>query len=348
MTESENRFKPISIDPGQHLGPGDGPPHRWWVVDGKTRIRFFRSDERTGTTVETRELTDVKARLRQMDEMGVEVQVIYPTSLLAWPTTDPEWQAAICRSFNCWLAERTAESNGRLGWAIVAPVNNMEEALKELRFGKEHGAVGVFRRGFECGGKTAADPHFFPLYEEAMRLDLPVCIHVGGSFPDDRVARPETASLSHLAFKGIPQRFPTLRFGVIEAMASWIPYVIALAKAKGQFSPQFDGAPIQLQQDFFRSNRFYVTAQTSDDIPYLLTCDPGAEDGLMIGTDYGHTDQSSVMGALNFVEDLAEKEAISPEVARKILIDNPRAFTVFNSPKTERKARCRSSMLIPT
>ena len=67
MTEAERRFKPVSVDPGGHVGPGSGPPHRWWLIDGKTRIRFWRSDERTGTTVETRELTDVKARLRQMD-----------------------------------------------------------------------------------------------------------------------------------------------------------------------------------------------------------------------------------------------------------------------------------------
>ena len=42
-------------------------------------------------------------------------------------------------------------------------------AVSELRFGKEHGACGVFFRGIE-GDKTLDDPYFFPVYEEAQSL----------------------------------------------------------------------------------------------------------------------------------------------------------------------------------
>ena len=79
-----------------------------------------------------------------------------------------------------------------------------------------------------------------------------------------------------------------------------------------------------LQEDFLRENRFFVTTQTSDDVPYILK--HGTEDSLMIGTDYSHDDQSGVIGALSFIERLGEDEEISPEAARKILLDNPKAF----------------------
>jgi len=46
----------------------------------------------------------------------------------------------------------------------------------------------------------------------------------------------------------------------------------------------------------------------------------------MIGTDYSHADQSGVMEALNYVEALGEDGQIPMESARKILVDNPRAF----------------------
>ena len=37
-------------------------------------------------------------------------------------------------------------------------------------------------RGLE-GDKHISDPHFFPIYEEAGRLDLPICVHSAtGSF----------------------------------------------------------------------------------------------------------------------------------------------------------------------
>jgi predicted TIM-barrel fold metal-dependent hydrolase len=325
LTEAERRFKPIPIEPGEPPIPGDSRPHRLWLVDGRMGMRRWRSDERTGTTREKRELHDVKARVAQMDELGIEVQVLYPTFLLVMPTTKPDWQAAICRSYNRWLADRTAESNGRLRW-VMPPVDSMDDALEELRFGKEHGAVGVFKRAIEAGGRTVADPYFFPLYEEAQRLDLPICIHAGGGV-GDQFARPEIGCFSHLALGGVPLRFPTLRFGVIEAMASWVPYIIADFKAKGQFGGSFKTyaeKPMQVQDDFLRDNRFYVTAQTNDDVPYLMKF--GGQDSLMIGTDYGHEDQSAVLGALESIERLEERGDLAPGLAQKILVDNPRAF----------------------
>lgn len=326
MTAEEKRFKPISIDPGGPMVPGDVRPHRFWLVDGKTDLRRWRSDESTGTTREKRELMDVPARVKHMDELGVAVQVLYPTYLLRLPTTDPDWQAAICRSYNRWIADRTRETNGRLRWVAVTPQDNIEEAIKELRYGKEHGACGFFKRAVESGGKTVDHPYFYPLYEEAERLDMPVCIHTGGSGGDSGV-RPQIACFTNLALKGVPQRCPNLRFGVIEAMASWVPYVIADMKAKKRFSgrlSKYAEQPMALQDDFLRDNRFFVTCQTSDDVPYLMKF--GAEDSLMIGTDYSHDDQSGVMGALQFIEDLAAEGELTLEQARKVLVENPRAF----------------------
>ncbi len=335
MTEEESRFKPISVDPGRPIIKGDIRPHRFWLVDGQAGFRRWRDDGRTSTTRETRELYDVQARVRQMDEMGVDIQVIYPTYMLGAHTARPEVELALCRSYNRWLADRTAEANGRLRWAIVPPILSMDRAVEELRWGKEQGACGVYKRAIEAGGKPVCDPYFFPLYEEAMRLDLPICIHTGGGDPgpvgDDTLAgltvRPQIGCFGALAIRGVPDLFPTLRFGVIEAMASWVPHVIADLKAKNIYGGAhrlYAERPFDLKEDFLRANRFYVTCQTSDDIPYLLRF--GAEDSLMIGTDYTHADQSGVIDALDFVERLGEDEEIPMEVAHKILDDNPRAF----------------------
>jgi predicted TIM-barrel fold metal-dependent hydrolase len=335
--EEASYFKPISVDPGRPIQRGDLRPHRLWLVDGRARFRRTRNDERTGTTAALRELLDVPARVRHMDELGVEVQVLYPTFLLGAPSPVPEVELAIYRSYNRWLADRTAETNGRLRWVLMPPLRSMAEALEELQWGKEHGAVGVFKRAVECDGKRVNDPYFYPLYEAAMRLDLPICMHTGG----EDFANPEAGNVrgfggvlpanitcfSALAAGRVPDRFPTLRFGVIEAMASWVPYVIADFKAKYLYSGGHradSDNPIDLKEDFLRMNRFYVTCQTSDDIPYLLT--HGAEDTLMVGTDYSHDDQSGVLGALNFIEQLGEDGAIPMTAARKILVDNPRAF----------------------
>lgn len=57
---------------------------------------------------------------------------------------------------------------------------------------------------------------------------------------------------------------------------------------------------------------------------YLLKF--GAEDYLMIGTDYTHGDQSGVLDGHNFIERLGGKKGIPMEVAKKMVGDDARAF----------------------
>lgn len=335
--EDAKNFKPISIDPpalGQVSVRGDVRPHRLWLVDGRTGLRRWRSDERTGTTMETRELMDVKARLRHMDEMGVETQVIYPTYLLSTPSPRPDVELAIYKSYNRWLADKTEESNGRLRWAVMPPYRSMEKCLEEIRWGKEHGAVGIFKRAIEWDGKNVANPAWYPIYEECERLDMAICCHTGGeNFTRSGgdaggAAVANIGCFSVLSQQAVPDRFPKLRFGVIEAMASWFPYVLSTLKAdqlySGSRSTYAQNPLAGPKADFLKDNRFYVTCQTSEDVPYMVS--RGGTDALMIGTDYSHDDRSGVISALDFIEGLGEDGQISMEVVEKILSTNPKKF----------------------
>lgn len=318
MEQSESRFKPLSIDPGVPTVPGDPRPHRRWVVDGHFGIRRWRDDKRTGTTQVTRELLDIDARLRHMDELRVDVQVLYPTFLLlgpSWPEglSAPEAEVALYRSYNRWLSARTALSRGRLRWVSVVPVSAMDRALEEVRWAKDHGACGVMPRGNVFRSRNVSDPYFFPLYEEASRLDLPICLHSGlGSNP---------SAFTQLASHNVPDQFPELRFGWIEQGASWIPYLCTDLEAKAK---RLTLRPFGLKSDLFQRYHFYVTCESTDDLPYILQF--GTEDSLMVGTDYSHADQASEIEALDIIEQRGQTGQIPAEVARKILDDNPRRF----------------------
>ena len=69
-------------------------------------------------------------------------------------------------------------ANGRLRWQVVPPLRSVDASIEEANFGKENGAVGLFFRGIERD-RTLDDPYFFPVYEEAAKLDMPVCVHTG-------------------------------------------------------------------------------------------------------------------------------------------------------------------------
>lgn len=144
LRETELQFKPATVFP-KNLDP-KLPPARYWLIDGKRQIRFIRNDQETGTTVETRELLDVAARIRDMDRLGTAIQVIYPTLFLMEATERPEVSTALRRSYNRWLADRCAESGGRLRWVCLPPLYDVKEMISELRFAKEHGACGVLKK----------------------------------------------------------------------------------------------------------------------------------------------------------------------------------------------------------
>jgi predicted TIM-barrel fold metal-dependent hydrolase len=330
LDEADRRFRPISFElsPGEPIGPNDGRRHRLWLITGNARLRRFRSDQATGTTLETRELLDVDARLRHMDALDIETQVLFPTTFLHAVTDQPDADRALCRAYNRWIADRTAPSGGRLRWVAQAPLLSMEHVGEELRWAKDHGACGVMKKGAECGARPASDPYFFPLYEEAERLDLPICLHQGVGDPgvsntvdSARVAEVNVISAcGSLADAHVPDQFPRLRFGFVETGASWIPYVIKQCGMRGKATK----AGYDFKTGFLAHNRFYVACDTEDDIAYLLNY--GAEDYLMIGTDYSHVDQSAELEAHRAVMDMAQAGRFSTTVATKIVSDNARRF----------------------
>lgn len=295
---------------------------RWWLVEGRLQRRAIRDDAHH-PPLEARELHDVQLRLRQMDQMGVDVQVIFPTFFIRYRPSSPEAEAALTMTYNRWIAERCATSNGRLRWAAVLPLLDVDKAVEELRWAKAHGSCGFFKRGYDLD-KPVSDPHFFPIYEEASALDIPVCIHTGHPGREWDRGFPIMAAVSALITCGIPDKFPKLRFGLIEAGASWIPYTIS-QMLEQQRSPRSPWAPnFDLKKDLFRANRLFVSIDPVDDIEYLLKF--GTEDNLMIGTDYSHSDISANLSSLEEVRGWADEGRISKTAARKILEDNPQTF----------------------
>ena len=234
----------------------------------------------------------------------------------------------MCRSYNRWLADIWREGEGRLLWVAVTPVLAMDEALKELRSAKENGACGLSLRGIE-GNRLLGDPYFFPLYEEASRLDMPVIVHVGNANPGygDLVSQyngggslwkfrvPVMGACWSFIMAKIPDLFPTLRFRFLEAGAQWVPHIVH------DLRRQLPAKGKQASDSLIGDSRMYVACGTDEDLEWIIKYT--GEDNIVIGTDYGHTDQSSEIEAL---WNLRMRGAVSPAVIDKILSDNPRAL----------------------
>jgi predicted TIM-barrel fold metal-dependent hydrolase len=317
MEGDEAKFRPtiVSAENGRQL----------WLIDGKVFSRGVNVNPDIPPGV--REMRDIEARLRHMDELEIDVQVLYPSLFLRPLTARAEIDAALCRSYNRWVSELCAETKGRLRWVAVVPLLSMEAALAETKLAKQRGACALFMRGI-MNDKILSDPYFYPLYEEAERLNLAICIHAStGGFQwvelferESGFAKFKLAVLSAfhaLVSDGIPSKFPKLRFGFIEVRAQWLPYIYH------ELAKRFEKDDNLLSKDWLRENRLYVACQTDDDLPYVLKY--SGEDNIVIGSDYGHADTSSEIEALR---NLKMKDELKQEVIDKILYENPK--TLYN------------------
>jgi len=316
----------------------DNPQRQVWVLDGENLGNKFPSpDEKqsaehvkkfgreVNTPVEARELTDVALRLAHMDRLGIDIQVLYNSLWITPLTGRPEVETALSWAWNRWLADVWKLGENRLRWTCVVAALTPKEAVAQIRFAKEHGAVGVCMRPFERE-RMVTDPFYYPIFDEAERLDLPITVHLangnpqlfklltndaGGGFSTFRV--PTVTACYALIMSEIPRLFAKLRWGFIEVSSQWVPWVIheAVRRSIGSAQP--------IARDCLRQFNIFVSTQSDDDFAYVVSY--AGEDNLVIGTDYGHGDTSS---ELNVIARFKAMENLGSEAKRKILSDNPR------------------------
>ncbi|NIO08488.1 MAG: amidohydrolase family protein, partial [Deltaproteobacteria bacterium] len=334
LEPSEKKYRPTFV-PQQ-----DNPLRGKWVLDGEFLGNKFPSPGEkqaeehvkkfgrvVATPVESRELDDVSLRLKHMDDLGVEVQVLFNSMWISPLTSRPDAEIALSWGWNRWMANIWKQGQGRLRWTCVIPSLSPKEAVPQIRFAKENGAVGICIRPFEKG-RMMVDPFFYPIYDEAQHLGLPITVHLangdpelmrmltneaGGGFSTFRV--PTITACYALIMSEIPRMFPNLKWGFIEVSSQWIPWVVheTIRRSMGSEHP--------VPSNPFREFNIYSTTQTDDDFPYVISYT--GEENLLIGTDYGHGDTSSELNAISRFQAMND---LSAEVKRKILSDNPRAF----------------------
>jgi len=329
MEPADQQYRPIFLN----ARSGD---QQYLVTDGKFLIRARKDTsvdllasinlgDQVPVPNDSRLMLDVEVRLRHMDELGTDVQVLYPTIFIMPVAERPETELAMCRAYNRWMAQSWAKSSGRLPWALVPPLLSMEKTLEELRTAKDNGACAIFMRPMETGGRLLDDPYFYPMYEEASRLGLPICPHAGNGSQQMIDASSGyawlhsrcmgAAAFYRIVNEGLPDKFPELRWGFIEFTGNWLPFAVT------DLARRFERRGIPRKENVLRDNRIYVACHSNDDIPYLEQC--VGPDNLLMGTDYGHADLSTEIHAL---ENFKANSGVSAETTRKILDDNPRAL----------------------
>ena len=193
-------------------------------------------------------------RLSELEADGIVGEVVFPNtvppffpsaSLVARPPSarDFERRLAGVRAHNRWLADWCAQAPERRAGVAQIFLNDVDEAVKDVRFAKESGLRGgVLMPGRPDDSDLAplADPVYEPLWAACEELRVPLNHHSGSGSPkygryacSDVLWLVETAwyshrALWHLILAGVFERHPNLRFVVTEQGASWVPSTLAM------------------------------------------------------------------------------------------------------------------------
>ncbi len=360
---SEREHKPITLEYPGVEGPGAESRRQYFVIGDTITRRFAPNGQSWGFgkdySGDVSYLRDASVRLKEMDELGIDVQVLFSTDYLTVGVENPAVEAAVTRSYNRWVADKTSDSGGRLRWTIVPPTGHMERCMEELEFGAANGACGVMLKGTEHD-RSLANPYFFPLYEKAQDLDLTICVHVGfvrkglEGLPISKTT-PAGANLLQQGFSailmagsgtsggtqrqgpstGLNDRFPRLRFAFLEGGSSWLPGVFegrkrmrSTTRAENWVMTDHGTSlvvdPLDVAGEMAAHN-LWVAGFRSEDLGYLASY--VGPDALIMGTDYCHNDAGTDPLAHMLI--MANPD-LDPIVARKICDDNGRA--AYNIP----------------
>jgi predicted TIM-barrel fold metal-dependent hydrolase len=273
-----------------------------------------------------------------MDSEGIDVAVLFGAGLAGTlpALDDGDLAAALATARNTWLAEYCAANPARIKGTAALAQQSIDASVAELRRSvTELGFVGVSLFP-NVKGRHLGDPFYFPLYEEAQRLNVPVCVHMFlGRYGSDAVGTErvdkffyshlfghpfeQMIALSVIIGEGVLDRFPDLRFVFLESGCGWIPYWLERMdehyEVLGVQLPALKTKPSDLLQ---RRQLYFSCEPEEQELAHAV--DVIGDDWIVFASDYSHFD-SRWPGA---AEPIVRHRKLSDATKRKILNDNAR------------------------
>ena len=336
--------RPIVVE--RSVPPGPYVQDAFWLIDGQTFPRPYgygalmfgtpvtsRFAQGKKFSTESQTLVPPSARIADMDRLGIDVQVLYPTIFLDLLSQDIAFEGALMRSYNTWLAQTCAQYPERLKWAAIIPLRSAREGAAEVRRAKELGAVAALIHG-TAGERVLHEPDLDEIWAEAERLDMALSVHTGwnmhsllskmDSFYCSTALGvvPSMFGLFSMLGGGILERFPKLRVGFFEAGADWLPYMVNRMERLWEVYSRNDwpGTTKTAPRDWIAKGNIYFCVEGDEQfLPQVAELI--GEDHLLTSADLPHDEAlDESIAELNARADLSET------LKSKILYDNPMRF----------------------
>lgn len=342
LATNELQYKPFKVQipqaPPGAVKRAPAPPVSIWLVqdtwvtaaplDGNIRNNANIYEDGVAN------LTNVAGRIEDMDALGIDVQLLLSTFYLGAELDNPAAEIALSRSYNRWMAEHIEpQYRERLPWAVRAPMRSIPDAIRAIDLGRENGAVGIQVRGLEHG-MYLADPYFDPIWQHVNEREMAVFVHLGDatrridgqplgrtiSSPAamTRQLFPLMAGFHAVLAADFERRFPKIRWGFLEGGASWAPLIVRMDTRLRSSAEQFLSLR-PISHEALAEKNLFITIEADDPVDQLAAV--MGESVFAAGTDYGHNDRGTELGAHTFI---SKRTDVSRAFSQKIVDTNGR------------------------
>ena len=245
---------------------------------------------------------DIAARLKDMDEEGVDVELMVPGTFTGHE--DPEVDMEFIRAAHRFIDETTKAAPDRLKSLITVSAKAVEESVGEIKtWAGSSWARGVFINpplDFPLD-----HPDLNPIWAAADEADLCVVHHSNSAgYPGYRdlwdnpfmgrtAGHPWGAQRAVASFfgSGIMDRYPNVRFAVLESGFGWLPF---WAKRMDDQVTYMGFVAKDLQHtmsEYMTSGRFFCSIVLHEGPELVrLVSEILGDDILMFGSDYPHAE----------------------------------------------------------
>jgi aminocarboxymuconate-semialdehyde decarboxylase len=176
---------------------------------------------------------DESLRIKEYEQFNTQVQVVCTIPVMFSYWANPTDCAELSRFLNDHIAELVQQyPKNYIGLGTI-PMQDIEEAIKELERIKSVGLVGI-QIGSNINDKNLSEDEFFPIFEACSRLGLAVMIHPWQMMGFDSMKKywlpwlvgmpAETSRAAcSMIFGGVLERLPNLRVCFSHAGGSFLP-----------------------------------------------------------------------------------------------------------------------------
>ncbi|HKP63522.1 MAG TPA: amidohydrolase family protein [Polyangiales bacterium] len=195
---------------------------------------------------------DVDERKQLLDVLGFSSQLVFPTASLT-PALGAKDEDLLYRGVRAHNRAMGAfcSSDARLIGVAYVPLNDPKRALEELDAALDAGCRAIQVSAGPAGDRSPGHPELDPFWARLCERDTPFMLHIGPGTKtqpkrfhnNGRERAPDLHGggenlrfadymllcmapqvfLTAMVYDGVFERFPTLRGGVIESGAGWVP-----------------------------------------------------------------------------------------------------------------------------